>query len=65
MARRPALLSAVTLFARAGDGVASLPTFIKFFKDGLSCPVMQLGDDWIRVDTGGTPVVVQVTARYA
>jgi hypothetical protein len=43
------------------EALAGLATF---FRTGLGCPVVQLGDAWARVETGGTPIALQAVDRW-
>lgn len=64
--RMASRLHAITLFARAGDGVGSLPTIVRFFKEGLLLNVTELGQEWARVDSGASvPIMVQTAGKYA
>lgn len=56
-------LASLLLFARVGEGAGSLPAITRFFKEGLRCSVAQMGDSWARIDTGGTPLLVQTVTR--
>ena len=53
----------ITVMARHGTGPGSLPSIVSFFKSALGCDVVQLGEQWARIETGGTPIAVQVVDR--
>jgi hypothetical protein len=57
------MLKFATLFARQGEGPGSVKSVLQFFKDGIGCPVVQLTEQWGRVETGATPIVVQGVDR--